>query len=56
MKTQQLPNKTIPQHDYKSALQGALSWLGDRYLLAQPLNRPRDDRKPATSTDVGAMA
>lgn len=26
-------------HDYQPALQGALSWLGDRYLLAEPVNR-----------------
>jgi len=36
----------ISRHDYGPALQGALSWLGDRYLLAEPLNRRSDDRKP----------
>ena len=45
MKTQKPMSQTIPQHDYRSALQGALSWLGDRYLLAEPLNRRNDDRK-----------
>ena len=45
MKTQKPKSQTIPQHDYRSALQGALSWLGDRYLLAEPLNRRSDDRK-----------
>lgn len=49
MKTQKTPNLTIPQHDYRSALEGALSWLGDRYLLAEPLNRRNDDRKPPVS-------
>lgn len=39
-------NRAIPQHDYQPALQGALSWLGKRYLLAEPLNRRSDDRKP----------
>jgi hypothetical protein len=29
----------VPQHDYRPALQGALSWLGKRYLLAEPVNR-----------------
>lgn len=32
-------NNSLPQHDYRSALQGALSWLGDRYLLAEPVAR-----------------
>jgi hypothetical protein len=49
MKTQKTLNQTIPQHDYRSALEGALSWLGDRYLLAEPLNRRNDDRKPQVS-------
>jgi hypothetical protein len=37
---------TLPTHDYRPALQGALSWLGNRYLLAEPLNRRSDDNKP----------
>jgi hypothetical protein len=45
MKTPKSMSQGIPQHDYRSALQGALSWLGDRYLLAEPLNRRPDDRK-----------
>ncbi len=45
MKTQKSPGQGIPQHDYRSALQGALSWLGDRYLLAEPLNRRSDSGK-----------
>ena len=32
-------NVSMPLHDYRSALQGALSWLGDRYLLAEPTPR-----------------
>ena len=55
----------IPQHDYRAAIQGALSWLGDRYLLAEPLNRRNDDSKlhvgephraQPGSPGVGAMA
>ncbi len=38
--------RSIPLHDYGPALQGALSWLGDRYLLAEPVPRRNDDRKP----------
>jgi hypothetical protein len=45
VKTSKLPGKTIPPHDYRPALQGALLWLGKRYLLAEPLNRRSDDSK-----------
>lgn len=45
MKTSKVPSKTIPPHDYRPALQGALSWLGKRYLLAEPVNRRSDDLK-----------
>jgi hypothetical protein len=37
---------TIPMHDYRAALQGAVSWLGDRYLLAQPVARLSEERRP----------
>jgi len=37
--------KTFPQHDYGLALKSAVSWLGDRYLLADPLPRRRNERK-----------
>jgi len=46
VKTQKALCQTIPPHDYRPALQGALTWLGKRYLLAEPLNRRSDDRKP----------
>ena len=36
MKSKQAP---FPLHDYGAALQGALSWLGDRHLLAAPTPR-----------------
>jgi hypothetical protein len=36
----------LPVHDYRIALQRALSWLGDRYLLAQPVNRVSAQRRP----------
>jgi hypothetical protein len=40
--------QAIPTHDYRPALQGALSWLGNRYLLAEPLNRRPEsaDQRP----------
>jgi hypothetical protein len=49
MKTSKALSQTIPPHDYRPALQGALSWLGKRYLLAEPLNRRSEDRKPVVS-------
>ena len=45
MKTPESPSASIPQHDYGKALKSAVSWLGDRYLLADPLPRRRDERK-----------
>lgn len=35
-----------PLHDYSPALQGALSWLGDRHLLAEPVPRLSEERSP----------
>ena len=32
------PLKTLPVANYRSALARALEWLGDRYLLAKPIN------------------
>jgi hypothetical protein len=32
-------NRPIPLHDYSPALQSAVSWLGNRYLLAEPVTR-----------------
>jgi hypothetical protein len=40
------PKLPIPQHDYGPALQSAVSWLGDRYLLADPVTRRNDEPKP----------
>jgi hypothetical protein len=36
---------SMPLHDYSPALQGAVSWLGDRYLLAEPVRRRNEERK-----------
>jgi len=35
-------SRPAPTHDYRAALQNAVSWLGNRYLLAEPLNRRRE--------------
>ena len=49
-------SQAVPQHDYRPALEGALSWLGNRYLLAEPVNRrpnhevPRSEPQSAPPT------
>jgi hypothetical protein len=45
MKNSESSSISIPQHDYALALKSAVSWLGDRYLLADPLPRRRNERK-----------
>jgi hypothetical protein len=42
------PKPSLPaqQHDYGLALQSAVSWLGDRYLLAEPVARRVEKQKP----------
>jgi hypothetical protein len=37
---------TLPAHDYRAALHGAVAWLGDRYLLAEPVARLAEARAP----------
>ena len=38
--------RPIPLHDYGKAIQTAVSWLGERYLLAEPVARRREERSP----------
>ena len=41
------PLQSLPVANYRSALARAVEWLGDRYLLAKPINsahRPGVDR------------
>ena len=38
--------RSIPVHDYGQALRTAVSWLGDRYLLAEPVPRRREQPAP----------
>ncbi len=40
----------LPKYDYGLALQTAVSWLGDRYLLAQPVPK-RAQAQPAFFTE-----
>ena len=46
MKRPKEPSNRIPQHDYALALQSAVSWMGDRYLLAEPVARRAEEHKP----------
>ena len=46
MKRQKPGIRPAQSHDYRPALQNAVSWLGDRYLLAQPVQR-RDEQTKA---------
>ena len=46
MKRPENKTRSIPVHDYGLALQTAVSWLGDRYLLAEPVARRRDEPAP----------
>jgi hypothetical protein len=39
-------NPALPVHDYRPALQCAVSWLGDRYLLAAPVRRVPEQSRP----------
>jgi hypothetical protein len=39
-------NPKLPLHDYRCALKNAVSWLGERYLLAEPVQKRREEAKP----------
>jgi hypothetical protein len=39
--------KQLPIANYSSAIARALEWLGDRYLLAKPVNAARSRAAPA---------
>jgi hypothetical protein len=46
MKRSKAPALPLPRYDYGLALQTAVSWLGDRYLLAQPVARLPAEQPP----------
>jgi len=46
MKRSKDASNRMPSHDYGLALQTAVSWLGDRYLLAEPVPRRKEEAKP----------
>jgi hypothetical protein len=41
---------SLPVANYSSAIAKAVDWLGDRYLLAQPINAGRKQQTPAPPT------
>jgi hypothetical protein len=54
--------KTYPQSaqswivDYSEARERAIKWLGDRYLLAKPINASEAARRSTLSTSLPAQA
>jgi hypothetical protein len=36
---------SLPVSNYSSAIARAVQWLGDRYLLAKPINTPLSQRR-----------
>ena len=46
MKRTKDSSQSIPQHDYRTALQTAVAWLGNRHLLAEPVARRENRARP----------
>jgi len=44
MKRDNPTSPPLPLHDYDLAVRNAVSWLGDRYLLAEPIARREEPR------------
>jgi hypothetical protein len=44
--------KRLPVSNYGSAVARALEWLGDRYLLAKPINAGMHTRTPPRRFDT----
>jgi hypothetical protein len=42
--------------DYSEARERAIKWLGDRYLLAKPINASETARRSTPSTDLSSQA
>lgn len=42
--------------DYSAARAHAIRWLGDRYLLARPINARHQERPPTPGTGLAAPA
>jgi hypothetical protein len=46
----------LPESNYSSAVARALDWLGDRYLLAKPINAGMRARGPAAVAHPQGLA
>jgi hypothetical protein len=42
---QRTSNPTLPVHDYSYAVRNAVTWLGERYLLAVPIEPKHNNRR-----------
>ena len=51
MKRPKVTALPLPRYDYGLALQTAVSWLGDKYLLAQSVPRRRVEHTPFSWND-----
>jgi hypothetical protein len=50
------PSHSLPVANYSPAVARAVAWLGDRYLLAKPINGARRVEKPRTDGhDAGQL-
>ena len=47
------PLRSLPVANYSPAIAKAVDWLGDRYLLARPINAPRSRRPAVVPASVG---
>ncbi|HTW75168.1 MAG TPA: hypothetical protein VMD56_09660 [Steroidobacteraceae bacterium] len=47
----QVHTPSLPVTDYRAAIAGAVEWLGERYLLAKPINAVRNPTPPAWRAD-----
>jgi hypothetical protein len=43
---------SLPVANYSSAIAKAVNWLGDRYLLAHPINAGRKHQAPAAAPAI----
>jgi len=50
-----LTHQRLPVSNYGSAIARALEWLGDRYLLAKPINAGMRPRGPAAEVGHGQV-
>jgi hypothetical protein len=47
--------KPLPMANYSSAIAKAVEWLGDRYLLAKPINAAPGRSTPAVTRNASGL-